>query len=386
MTRPPRKPNAAAGRSLRIGITLGLHRPDESLWNNGIKQNAIFLAKMFAASPRGHSVTLLNTTTVPVTQSLPWDLARFRTAAFADAWEGLDVLIELGGQINAEQTRALREQGTRIVSYCCGPEYVINIEAMIFRRRLWDSIFVNQDYDELWVIPQIAGTSLPFLQTLRRKPARIVPFVWDPIALETAVATREDDGLYRPADRPALLSVIEPNIDVLKFCLYPMLIAEQAYRLAPERIGYLHVANADTMAREDHEFAGIARQLDIVRDGKASFIGRVDTPHFLPDHTDVMISHQWGLPLNYIYLECCWQGFALVHNASLVSDLGYYYPENDVAEGAAQLLKAIDRHAANRDSYRTEQRQRIQRFLASDHKLIAAYDQLLDGLFAGSSA
>ncbi|MCC8397600.1 DUF2827 domain-containing protein, partial [Paraburkholderia sp. MMS20-SJTR3] len=29
---------------LRIGITIGLHQPNETLWNNGIKQNAAFLA------------------------------------------------------------------------------------------------------------------------------------------------------------------------------------------------------------------------------------------------------------------------------------------------------------------------------------------------------
>ena len=29
--------------SLRIGITIGLHHEAETLWNNGIKQNAFFL-------------------------------------------------------------------------------------------------------------------------------------------------------------------------------------------------------------------------------------------------------------------------------------------------------------------------------------------------------
>ncbi|RYF38437.1 MAG: DUF2827 family protein, partial [Comamonadaceae bacterium] len=27
---------------LRIGITIGLHHAAETLWNNGIKQNAVF--------------------------------------------------------------------------------------------------------------------------------------------------------------------------------------------------------------------------------------------------------------------------------------------------------------------------------------------------------
>jgi hypothetical protein len=64
-------------RALRIGITIGLHTPDESLWTNGIKQNALFLAKLFQHSPLGHDVRLLNTTVTPISDCLPWNLMKF---------------------------------------------------------------------------------------------------------------------------------------------------------------------------------------------------------------------------------------------------------------------------------------------------------------------
>ncbi|AJY63848.1 hypothetical protein B7760_05361 [Burkholderia glumae] len=48
--------------------------------------------------------------------------------------------------------------------------------------------------------------------------------------------------------------------------------------------------------------------LDIVRDGKASFVGRFDTPPFLADMTDTVVSHQWSNPLDYFYFDVCWQG------------------------------------------------------------------------------
>lgn len=368
-------------RPLRIGITIGLHHADESLWTNGIKQNAIFLAKLLATSSTRHEVLLLNTTNVevnnaPLAKNLPVPIVPIDSG-----WQKLDVMIELGGQISADMTRQLKEQGTKIVSYCCGSEYVMNMEAMIFRRKLWDNIFVNPDYDQIWVIPQVAETSLHFFQTIRRKPAHIVPFVWDPMGIEGAVSDRADKGIYSPKDRPRLLTVIEPNINVLKFCLYPILIAEQAFREMPDKIGFLHVANSDGMVHDEAEFAKLVRHFDIVNANKASFIGRVDTPHFLADATDIMISHQWGSALNYIYLECCWQGYPLIHNAHLVSDLGYYYPENDAAEGARQLLTAIARHDEEWEAYRARQRQNIGCFLATNTDLMAEYDQLLMGLF-----
>src|SRR5579859_6771314 len=119
---------------LRIGITIGLRAPDESLWINGIKQNALFLAKLLVASPHGYRVTLVNTTDVPLTDALPWDRGVYDTRAFADMKDALDVVIELGGQIDGEQTAYLKARGAKIVSYCCGVEYVNAMESILFGR------------------------------------------------------------------------------------------------------------------------------------------------------------------------------------------------------------------------------------------------------------
>jgi len=373
-------------RRLRIGVTIGLGSPDESLWINGIKQNALNLAAAFMNSPQRHEVTLINTTATPITAALPWDLDRFPTRPFAEAKDNLDVLIELGGQIGAAQTSYLKERGVRLVSYCCGPEYIQASEAMIFGRRLWDSVFLNTRFDQLWVIPQVAETSLGYFETFRRRPARVVPFVWDPMCLETVASVLPDGGTYRPKEPAKRLTVLEPNYDVLKFCLYPIFIAERAWRRTPERIGFLHVCNAEPLVREAPEFVGLMRELDIVRDRRASFVGAYMTPWFLAEHTDVVISHQWGLPLNYMYLEACWQGYPLVHNAKLCADLGYYYPANDLAAATDALVRVLETHDDQWTDYRLVQRNRIARFLASDPALIADYDALLDDLMAAEPA
>ena len=71
-----------AAKSLRIGITIGLHHVAESLWNNGIKQNAVFLAEALKNCPAVRSVQLVNTTAVAITSELPWDLNRWPTVSF----------------------------------------------------------------------------------------------------------------------------------------------------------------------------------------------------------------------------------------------------------------------------------------------------------------
>jgi hypothetical protein len=149
---------------------------------------------------------------------------------------------------------------------------------------------------------------------------------------------------------------MEPNINVVKFCLYPILIAELAYRARPDAIALLQVTNAERLARENMEFITLMNQLDLVREHKAVFLGRHETPVFLAQNTDIVVSHQWENPLNYFYLETCWQGYPLVHNAHLCADLGYYYEGNDVAAGSARVLEAIDTHDAQALAYRERQR------------------------------
>lgn len=374
---------ATGDRALRIGITIGLHHEAETLWNNGIKQNAVFLAEALKNCPNVASVVLVNTTATPITPALPWDQARWPTRSFEDAKDSVDVMIELGGQIDATQTDYLKQRGGRLVSYCCGFEYVHAMESILFGKPLWgQNLFVNQRYDDIWMVPQVDHISRPYFEVLRRQQARAVPFVWSPVFVEQRSAALPHAGVYQPgpAGRARRLSVMEPNINVVKFCLYPILIAEEAYRTAPQEIALLQVTNAHRIATESMEFITLMNQLDIVRNHKAVFLGRHDTPTFLAENTDAVISHQLENPLNYFYLEVCWQGYPLVHNAHLVPELGYYYAGNDVQAGAARLREAMATHDAHAADYRATQRARIARFLPDHPALVTHYGTLLEEL------
>lgn len=371
----------ADDRPLRIGITISLAHESETLWNNGIKQNAVFLAEALAGCEGVASVRLVNVSPVAITAALPWDQQRWPTVAFQQAKDDLDVLVELGGQIDAAQTAYLKERGTHLVSYCCGFEYVHAMESVLFARPSFGlNLFVNQRYDAIWMIPQVAPISEHYFSTLRRRPARIVPFVWDPVFVAQRGGAFAHGGEYRPRAGARRITVMEPNINVVKFCLYPILIVEEAYRKQPEAVGFLHVTNADRIAKDSKEFVALMNQLDLVRNHKAAFVGRYDTPQFLAEMTDAVVSHQWENALNYFYLEVCWQGYPLVHNADLCRDLGYHYPGNDVIAGRDRLLEAIARHDDGWEEYRARQRKAIARYLPMDPQVRATYSQLLRDL------
>jgi hypothetical protein len=375
--------NAIHPGTLRIGITLGLQHAAEELWNNGIKQNAVFLMEALKRCPQVASVGMVNMTAVPITPSLGWDLSRWPVFAFADVKDDLDLLIELGGQVGPAETEHIKARGTRLVSYCCGSEYVAAAQSVLFGRPTFGShLFVNRRYDAIWMIPQVANLSEAYFTTLRRRPAQVVPFVWDPVLFVQASQAYAHAGEYRPRSGARRVTICEPNVDVVKFCLYPVFVVEEAYRRAPELLAFLHVTNAERLATESPPFVALMSQLDIVRQHKAAFVRRHATPQFLAEMTDVLVSHQWENPLNYLYLEACWQGYPLVHNASLCSDLGYYYEGNDVTQGAQQLLRAMSEHDSHWEAYRDAQRSRIERFRPHDDSVTAAYTDLLERLMA----
>ena len=374
-------------KRLRIGITIGLHSEQETLWNNGIKQNAVFLADALKHCPNVASVTLVNTTNVKITSALPWDLARWPTVAYDETThEHFDVIVELGGQINPEQTDALKRAGGRLVSYCCGFEYVHAMESILFNKPMWGrNLFINQRYDDIWMVPQVDHISRSYFEVLRRQKARAVPFVWSPVFLDARSHQLPHGGLYQPHAGARRLSVLEPNINIVKFCLYPALIAEEAYRARPEAIALLQVTNAERLAKENQDFIALMTQLDIVQNHKAVFLGRFDTPQFLAENTDIVVSHQLENPLNYLYLEVCWQGYPLVHNAHLCKDLGYYYEGNDTSAGAERVLEAIDTHDAQATPYRERQRAAIDRYAPGNAEVTRVYSTLLDELVSRPS-
>ena len=369
-----------APQSLRIGITIGLHHENESLWSNGIKQNAVYLAEALKHCPSVQSVCLVNTTAVSITSALPWDLERWPTKTFEDAKDHVDVLIELGGQIDAMQTDYLKRRGARVVSYCCGFEYVHAMQSILFDRQMWGSnLFINQRYDAIWMIPQVENISKDYFTTFRRRPAQVAPFVWDPMFVRQRSSDQPHHGEYRPraADKAKRISIMEPNHDVVKFCLYPILIVEEAFREMPDAIEFLHVTNAERLANNSKEFVSLMLQLDIVQNNKAAFVGRFDTPLFLAEMTDVVVSHQWENALNYFYFDVAWQGYPLVHNAHLCPDLGYYYNANDVTDSKNQLINVLKSHDQNWQDYLERQRAVIARYLPGHADVTAGYERLL---------
>lgn len=365
---------------LNIGITIYLQEENESLWINGIKQNAIFLARTFKNSDKNYNVYIVNMSNVKITNKLGWDLNEYKTTNFDEIKDKLDIIFPLGGSLSLDQTNYLRRRGCKVVPYKCGNEYIISMENIIFNRAQNKPQY--EEVDQVWHIPQMKNTNEHYWRLFYRTESITIPFVWSPMFLDIHIneLKKDKDPFYSVSNKKSKrISVFEPNINVYKFSMYPILIAEDLYRNYPDLIDTVRITNG-LKIKEHSEFVHLMRQLDIVNNNKITFEGRYPIAWFLSEHTDVVLSHQWENPLNYAYLDAIYMKYPLVHNASLFKEAGYYYNQFDIESGKEKLLYALTEHDKNLEEYEYNSKKMINRYNADNMENVKEYDKLIYNL------
>ena len=127
-------------------------------------------------------------------------------------------------------------------------------------------------------------------------------------------------------------------------------------------------------------FNKLLNNIDLVKDKKCSIESRFNTLEFMTKVADIAVSHQWGNPLNYLYLDLAWLGYPIIHNAELCKDVGYYYNGFNYTEGSEMLDYAIKNHDKDLDKYLLQNRIAIDRYLSTNTVLIHDYENLVFNL------
>ena len=107
--------------------------------------------------------------------------------------------------------------------------------------------------------------------------------------------------------------------------------------------------------------------------------------YILSQMTDIVISHQWENPLNYAYLDVMYLQFPLIHNADMIKDAGYFYPDFEAEKGAELLKHVIENHDNNIDAYNERNEEVMTRYTVYNEGLVDTYTKLLDNLHAGEN-
>ena len=401
-----------------IGITIGLHNSKESMWINGIKMNAIFLANALKAA--GHHIYLLDTSTKvgrnEITgklnsDELMWDDKEFPCYDWKKKGKECDILICLGTTLGPEQARDWRgeDKHKKIIKYACGNNYVIDMENMIFKEDPGVRPTYNHELDAVWYVPQQGYQNHEYYRvTNRLLPNQVnpVPFVWDPMFIDKSeklygetfdaegkpMPTVDGIPVYHPNKKieDKQIVVFEPNLNVVKFSMIPLLIANDYIMKGGDVFKKFHVVSAQRLFKNPFwkEFVG---GLDIAKLNNKDSEPILQVQHRWPVHyilakwSDIVISHQWENPLNYAYLDCLYLQFPLIHNADFIKDAGYYYPDFEIGKGADLLNHVMKNHDANIDAYNEKSEEVLTRYTILNEDLVLTYSKLIDNLWDGSN-
>jgi hypothetical protein len=220
-----------------------------------------------------------------------------------------------------------------------------------------------------------------------------VPHIWEPTFVDTAVAELAKDpgtaGLsfgYKPGRPKKRISLFEPNLNIIKNCVFPLLVAESAFRRRPDLIEHVWCTNSLDLIKLPM-FESFVWSLDLQRHKKAdgnphvTFDGRYNLPFWLSKSTDVVLTWQWENNKNYMYYDALYGGYPLVHNADLPDGVGYKYDGFDAADGGNALLSALLAHDARAEEYRKTASAFLETVRTTAPANIEAHERALHALY-----
>jgi hypothetical protein len=370
-------------RPYSVGITIWVSASgDLGLFENGLRQNVVFLYQLFKSAPACRRVVLLNhgESDRPI---IPSDVP-LRTEDIvrgSEVQERLDFVIVMGAALDAESAARYRNDGTKLICYKGGNGIVISMEAIIAQPPRHDAerYFDRNFYDAIWMTPQHLRTYRSYCEVLYRCPVYAIQQVWSPLFLDSRRAGLSIPFGYQPGRPKKRVGILDPNITVMKTSHMPALVCEAAYRVQPGLFEAIYVTNALQYLNHPH-FNSFAGRLQSFKDRVATVEPRFVTADFLAHHADAVVTHHWENGLNYLYYDVLYGGYPLIHNSEFLRGYGYYYDDFDAESGGRVLIEALQRHDAELGSYRARNESLFASLDPTAPQTIAAHEALLETL------
>ena len=344
-------------RPYNVAISMDFTNADfGGVFTNGLRQNNIFLYRMFRASNNCKNAWILNSGTLDFQfKDNTLDVAPDAIVRFDEIKDDLDFLIVCGTRPGPSQLKYLRDRSCRIIFYKGGNSAILSMEAVADADvdKYGEYYFDRELYDALWLTPQHMRSYAGWARTIYGVPIHEVPQVWDSSFLQLQdEITREGFG-YQKKKRGQRwkVGVTDPNITVMKTVHMPALVCEAAYRLAPKEFEKIYITNSLQFMENVH-FTSFLESLSAIRAGIMSVEQRFMLFDFLAKHVEAIVTHHWENGLNYLYYEVLFGNYPLIHNSLFLRDYGYYYGDFDAEVGGQALVRAMREHDASLDQYR----------------------------------
>lgn len=379
-------------RKVRIGITVLIDKPTDSLFSNGIRQNVIILRELFAKCKNVSESYIINTAknvTIPDDNTTTWGPYAKHIITLEQAKEKCDLVVMAQGSAHIDVYRDFKKRGIVITKHIMGAELSVFNETILFKSNEEARNLYSRNagtVSNVWISDHFFESDRYFFETQYDCESKIGPYVWDERFIQHHMDIFKKDipgetALYKPSGKlEKRISTMEPNINLVKTSTIPVMAVERLYRKYPEALDKLNVFCGDSIKKK-RDFVNFVKDLDSYKAGKMFFEARYPIVWTLLKHTDMVLCHQQGCALNYLYLDAAWMGYPLIHNSEYMKELGWYYSGNDV-ETAAKHMQHIahnfDKENHINNEYLNKSRNFAYRYKIDNPENIRGYEKLID--------
>lgn len=237
----------------------------------------------------------------------------------------------------------LYNKNVKLIWYNCGNIYYMFQEDIIFNKFnfIQSQQLYLKYYQQIWSIPNYTQfhsflKSITTIDTIHE-----APYIWDSKYINLFQSKQSCDLSYTYFNSEIKYIIIaEPNIQITKTCLVPLLICNEYYKHISKNIQIICLSSPETSS-----FRQFLNNLELKNNTK--ILPRISFFEILLKYKKLkrdifILSHQRDNPLNFLHLESFYLNYPLIHNTDLYEKCGYFY--NSIDEGVNQLNKAIQNH------------------------------------------
>lgn len=336
----------------KIGLML---KKPESNFSNGCVQQAIFLRQMLekagyvcdyiSIEPKFTSIADINQKVRVLHDYM--QIPEYKLLIF--------VSLTLVSPQNDKFIQMIRRSGAKCVNLICGNVFVLHQEEFVFNTHHILSKFVNDIYDEYWVL-EMYPFAVEYIRLLTDKPTHLLPYVWNDTVLQHYIAnTKLDIEVdYHGVNRDKINVVIfEPNMSIHKTCLVPLLICERYNKQYPGQLNKVFVFCGEKVIKFQN--GDFIRGLSIFKEGKLEAYQRMVMPSvfsFIKKHNrfiNVVLSHNIMNNLNFLHLELLSINIPIIHNCLPFKENALYYDDYSTCDAVNHIEKVRTNFYINSD-------------------------------------
>lgn len=380
-------------RKIRIGITASINKPSDSLFTNGIRQNVITLRDVYEKCRNVEAAYIINTAEnvkVSPDENTPWKNYAKHIISLEEAKEKCDLIVIGQGSISRDKYREFKTLGKKITKQIMGAELSVFNETILFKPDNESrNIYLRNDgtVSGVWMSPHFFERDRFLFEAQYGCPTYIGPYIWDPrfieehVKLLNAQNPKDYPGKYVPSgNKEKRIVTMEPNINMVKTSLVPIITTELFYRKHPDLLERLNVFCGENI-RKKPDMVTFVKELEAYKAKKMFFEARYPMVWTLQKYTDIVLSHQNQCELNYVYLDASWLGYPVVHNSPFMKELGWYYPENDsnkAIQHLAYIAEHFDNNEYQNEEYLKKSRAFAYRYMIDNPENVRGYERLIE--------